>query len=101
MPTSLDETVKVARLARLELTADQTRTLSTQLKAILDCFADLGRLNTDDVPPTRHTVEVETPFPRDVPGDSLPRGEALRGAPEESGGLFVCPFVVGVPGPHT
>lgn len=98
MPIDPDEVRAIARLARLALAEDEVAVMRRELDAILDRFAIVGRVGAPGAIPAHRTVEVETPFRKDVPGDPSPPGAALRGAPDAEGGMFAVPRVIGKPG---
>lgn len=87
----------VAHLARLGLTDEELTLLEGQLNHILEQYAVLAELPTDDIPPTAQTIELENILRDDVPGLSLPPAEALAGAPERHGQLFKVPAIIGEP----
>lgn len=84
----------VAHLARLGLTEEELTRLEGQLNHILDQYAVLARVPTDDIAPTAQTIEVENILREDLPGPSLDVDEALAGAPERSGDWFVVPAIL-------
>jgi aspartyl-tRNA(Asn)/glutamyl-tRNA(Gln) amidotransferase subunit C len=85
----------VAHLARLGLTADELSLLEGQLNHILDQYAKLAELDTDAIPPTAQTIELENILRDDVETPSLPVDEVLRNASESSGGFIVVPPILG------
>jgi aspartyl-tRNA(Asn)/glutamyl-tRNA(Gln) amidotransferase subunit C len=85
----------VAHLARLGLTADELSLLEGQLNHILDQYTKLAELDTDAIPPTAQTIELENILREDVVIPSLPVDEVLRNAPESSGGFIVVPPILG------
>lgn len=85
----------VAYLARLGLTDDELTRLEGQLNHIVDQYAILAELPTDDIPPTAQTIELENILRDDVARPSLPPDEALAGAPARSGAFFEVPPVLG------
>ena len=62
----------VAHLARLGLTDAELARLEGQLNHILDQYAILAELATDDIPPTAQTIELENILRDDVVRPSLP-----------------------------
>ena len=62
----------VAHLARLGLTDEELTRLEGQLNHILDQYAILAELPTDDIPPTAQTIELENILRDDVVRPSLP-----------------------------
>ena len=95
---SRTDVAHVAHLARLGLDDAELTLLEGQLNHILDQYAVLAQLDTDAIPPTAQTIEVETILRDDVVTPSLPADTALAGAPERSGDYFVVPAILGDPG---
>ena len=85
----------VAHLARLGLTPDELSLLQGQLNHILDQYAKLAELDTDAIPPTAQTIELENILRDDVVTPSLPVDEVLRNAPDSSAGFIVVPAILG------
>jgi aspartyl-tRNA(Asn)/glutamyl-tRNA(Gln) amidotransferase subunit C len=85
----------VAYLARLGLTDEELDRLEGQLNHILDQYAVLATLDTDEIPPTAQTIEQENVLREDLPGPSLSVEDALAGAAEREGDLFVVPAIIG------
>ncbi len=84
----------VALLARLGLSEDELARLEGQLNHILDQYAVLAELPTDDIPPTAQTIEVENILREDLVTPGLSVEDALSGAPERSGAYFVVPAIM-------
>jgi aspartyl-tRNA(Asn)/glutamyl-tRNA(Gln) amidotransferase subunit C len=85
----------VAHLARLGLTEEELARLEGQLNHILDQYAKLAELDTDAIPPTAQTIELENILRDDVARPSLPVDAALANAPERDGDAFVVPAILG------
>ena len=94
MSLSREEVAKVAILARLRLGAGELEMFTGQLNGIVDFVAQLQELDTTDVEPLAHGVEVRNVFREDVRGPSLPREEALANAPERNSESFLVPAVL-------
>lgn len=94
-PLSRSDVQHVAHLARLGLNDEEITLLEGQLNHIIDQFAVLSDLSTDDIAPTAQTIELENILREDVVGPSLPVEDALANAPERSGDYFVVPAVLG------
>jgi len=92
-----DEVERIARLARLALTADERDLFARQLTSILQYAEQLREVNTDGVAPTSHPLALTTPMRADEMRPSLPRAEALQAAPDPDtgAGLFKVPRVLG------
>ncbi len=85
----------VARLARLGLSDEELARLEGQLNHILDQYAILARLDTDEIPPTAQTIELENILREDVARDSLPVDAVLSNAPKREGDFIVVPAILG------
>ncbi len=94
MSLSRDEVAKVALLARLRLTPQELETFTGQLNTIVDFVAQLQQLDTRDVEPLAHGVEVRNVFRDDVQGPSLRRESALANAPDHNEESFLVPAVL-------
>jgi aspartyl-tRNA(Asn)/glutamyl-tRNA(Gln) amidotransferase subunit C len=85
----------VAYLARLGLTDAELTLLEGQLNHILDQYAILARLDTEHIPPTAQTIELENILRDDVAVDSFSTDEAIANAPEREGEFIVVPAILG------
>jgi aspartyl-tRNA(Asn)/glutamyl-tRNA(Gln) amidotransferase subunit C len=85
----------VAYLARLGLTDGELAHLEGELNHILDQFAKLAGLDTEAIPPTAQTIELETILRDDVARPSLPPEAVLANAPDRDGDFFVVPAILG------
>jgi aspartyl-tRNA(Asn)/glutamyl-tRNA(Gln) amidotransferase subunit C len=96
MPSlSRAEVEHVAHLARLGLTDGELETLEGQLNHILDQYSILARLDTDDIPPTAQTIELENILREDVVRPSLPVEAVVANAAERDGDFIVVPPILG------
>jgi aspartyl-tRNA(Asn)/glutamyl-tRNA(Gln) amidotransferase subunit C len=92
-----EEVERIARLARLALTAEERDLFARQLTSILQYAEQLREVDTAGVAPTSHPLALKTPLREDHTHASLPRDEALQRAPEAdvAAGLFKVPRVLG------
>ena len=68
---------RVAELARLRLTDAEREALTGHLRRILDYVDQLRELDVDEVPPTKHVIEVVNIERDDEPVPSLDRNRVL------------------------
>ena len=85
----------VAYLARLGLSDEEFTRLEGQLNHILEQYAILATLDTDAIPPTAQTIELENILRDDVAGASLPVEDVLRNARLIDGDFIVVPRILG------
>jgi aspartyl-tRNA(Asn)/glutamyl-tRNA(Gln) amidotransferase subunit C len=96
MPTlSRADVEHVASLARLGLTDEELTRLEGQLNHILEQYTKLAELDTEHIPPTAQTIELENILRDDVARPSLDPRDVLRNAPEREGEFVVVPAILG------
>ena len=88
---SRDEVLKVARLARLELSDDDVVKFQEQLSAILEAVSKVSELDLSDVPPTAHPLEIQNAWAEDEPEPCLTHDDVFANAPDRDGDLFRVP----------
>jgi aspartyl-tRNA(Asn)/glutamyl-tRNA(Gln) amidotransferase subunit C len=86
-----EQVLYVARLARLELSADEVDRMARELSTILEHVERMGELDLDGVEPTSHVVALENVFRPDEPRPSWPRERVLEEAPDPADGAFRVP----------
>jgi len=95
--TAADVT-KVARLARLDVTAEEVERMTAQLAGMLEHFADVDALDLADVEPMTQPYPLVNVFREDVVRPGLDREEVLAEAPLAEDGRFRVPPVIGLEG---
>ncbi|PLX47313.1 MAG: Asp-tRNA(Asn)/Glu-tRNA(Gln) amidotransferase GatCAB subunit C [Desulfobulbaceae bacterium] len=94
MSISKEEVLKVANLARLELSSEETESMTEQLATILGYVDKLGEVDCQDVEPTTHVLAINNAFRADEVKKSLSQEEALANAPLANGEAFVVPRII-------
>jgi aspartyl-tRNA(Asn)/glutamyl-tRNA(Gln) amidotransferase subunit C len=89
-----EKVMKVAKLARLELTEAEVEEFTGQLRAILDYVAKMNELDTSNVEPLAHCLPVSNVFREDAAKESLGAEKALANAPERDGDFFKVPKIL-------
>jgi aspartyl-tRNA(Asn)/glutamyl-tRNA(Gln) amidotransferase subunit C len=90
----LEQVRHVARLARLELTADEEQTLASDLSAILTYVDKLNQLDTAEVEPTTQVAEAGVPFRDDRVTNQPAAEQMLANAPERQDNFFRVPKII-------
>jgi aspartyl-tRNA(Asn)/glutamyl-tRNA(Gln) amidotransferase subunit C len=88
------DVLKVARLGRLKLTEAEVADYTTKLGNILSYVESLSEVDTTDVEPMVHAVELSNVFRADTVVPSLPRAAALQNAPKTDGQFFLVPQIL-------
>lgn len=95
MSLTRDEVAKVALLARLHLNDAELDTMTEQLGQIVGYVDQLAQLDTSDVEPMAHALNLTNVFADDQLRPSLPREQALQNAPKQDGEFYRVPAVLG------
>jgi aspartyl-tRNA(Asn)/glutamyl-tRNA(Gln) amidotransferase subunit C len=95
---SVEDVERVAELAHLELTHEETGAMLHDLNAILEYVAELNELDTTGVAPLAQVTELLDAADGGLRGDviepSLDRSKVLAEAPETNGVFFKVPKVI-------
>lgn len=94
MALSTDDVEKVAMLARLRLNVEELESMTRQLGQVLEYVQQLEEIDTQQVEPMAHAVELENVLADDELQTSLPREKALAAAPKTDGETFLVPPVL-------
>ncbi|MEW8969317.1 Asp-tRNA(Asn)/Glu-tRNA(Gln) amidotransferase subunit GatC [Mesobacillus jeotgali] len=91
---SEEQVKRVAHLARLAITENEAQMLTEQLDKIITYAEQLNELDTDNVEPTSHVLEIKNVMREDRAQQGLPREEVLKNAPEHQDGQFKVPGIM-------
>ena len=95
---SAADVTKVARLARLDLAADEIERMTAQLDGMLEHFADIDALDLSAVEPMTQPYPLVNVMRPDVVQPGLDRDEVLAAAPAAEDGRFRVPPTQGTAG---
>lgn len=84
----------IADLARLKLTEQEIKKFSPQLKETLNAFSKLDEVNTSNIKPSFHPVELKNMMREDKVKPCLPQEKALSNAKERKDSYFKGPMAV-------
>lgn len=97
MAISTEEVEKIAGLSHLKFSPEELQRFVHQFQEILEYFAQLEAVSTEEVQPTYHALEEEqlaTPTRQDEVKPSLPARKALANAPDSCEDYFRVPAVI-------
>jgi len=89
------EVIRLAGLARIDLTDAEVSRLAGQLDVIVQAVATVSQVAGPGVPATSHPIPLTNVFREDVPGATLDREAVLAQAPEAHDGKFAVPQILG------
>jgi len=95
MSVTIKDVEHVAELARLAFSDEEKRRLTKELNSILEYMEQLNSLDTTNVEPLSHVIELSNVFRDDTLKPTLPREEALKNAPAKTEKFFKVPKVIG------
>jgi aspartyl-tRNA(Asn)/glutamyl-tRNA(Gln) amidotransferase subunit C len=84
----------VARLARLNLTDEETELFQKQLGDVLKYAEKLREVDVSNVEAAAHALPIFNVFREDAPRDWFTAQQALSNAPRQANGLFIVPKVL-------
>lgn len=88
MRITAEDILKIASLARLELTPEEVEKMLKDMESILGYIGQLNELNTEDIAPTAHSQELKNVMREDLVSPFSGREEIMKNAPEEEDGYF-------------
>ncbi|WP_449621743.1 Asp-tRNA(Asn)/Glu-tRNA(Gln) amidotransferase subunit GatC [Robertmurraya sp. Marseille-Q9965] len=91
---STEEVKHVANLARLAVSEEEVQKFTQQLDKIITFAEQLNELDTENVEPTSHVLDMKNVMREDVPAKGLPREEVLKNAPEHENGQIKVPSII-------
>ncbi len=94
MAITKEQVLHVAKLARLNLTDEETERLRGDMENIIGFADKLNELDTEGVVPTAHAIPMQNAFREDVVIPSYDREAILQNAPDRDEEAFVVPKVV-------
>lgn len=84
----------VADLARLQFTEEESESLADDMNQILDHIATLEEVDTSDVEPLEHVIDLEYRLRNDKAEEPLSHADALKNAPDADSDYFRVPRVL-------
>ncbi|MGD9161600.1 MAG: aspartate--tRNA ligase [Desulfobacteraceae bacterium] len=91
---STDEVKHVAKLARLSMTDEETEKYRNDLNSILDYVAALEDVDTSDIAPMSHVLDIKNVWRDDTPVERENPLELLNNAPEREEAYYKVPKIL-------
>ena len=95
MAVTIKDVEHIAKLAKLEFNEDEKAKFTDQFNEILAFMEKLNELDTSNVKPLSHVIELQNVFREDAVKPSIPTEEALQNAPAKTDKFFKVPKVIG------
>ncbi|MEQ9307888.1 MAG: Asp-tRNA(Asn)/Glu-tRNA(Gln) amidotransferase subunit GatC [Balneolaceae bacterium] len=94
MSVSEKEVRYVANLARLQLSEEDVKNLAGDMNKILGYMDLLNELDTSNVKPLEHVIEMNSRLRTDVAKPTISHDDALKNAPDADSDYFRVPKVI-------
>lgn len=94
MAVTIKDVEHIAQLAKLNFTEDEKVRFTEQFNEILSFMEKLNELDTTNVEPLSHVIELQNVLREDTVKPSLPTEEALKNAPAKTDRFFKVPKVI-------
>ena len=91
---SIEEVKHVAHLARLAITDEEAAMFTGQLDSIISFAEELNEVDTENVKPTTHVLQMKNIMREDVPDKGLPVEEVVKNAPDHKDGYIRVPSIL-------
>tara|TARA_B100000780_G_C21029697_1_gene412843 strand:+ start:419 stop:784 length:366 start_codon:yes stop_codon:yes gene_type:complete len=94
MTISKKDIEKIAHLARINISQGETAKLEKKLDGIMTLIDKMQSINTDNIQPMSHALDISQPLRKDEVTESDVREKILPLAPETEKSLFIVPQVI-------
>lgn len=91
---STEEVKHVANLARLAVTEEEAEQMKKELDAIITFAEQLNELDTTNVKPTSHVLNMVNVLREDRATEGLPVEEVVKNAPDHQDGYIRVPSIM-------
>ncbi|RFU68921.1 Asp-tRNA(Asn)/Glu-tRNA(Gln) amidotransferase subunit GatC [Peribacillus saganii] len=91
---SIEQVKHVAHLARLAVSEEEAEKFTKQLDAIISFAEQLNELDTENVEPTSHVLNMKNVLREDKAKKGLPIEEVIKNAPDSKDGYVRVPSIL-------
>lgn len=95
MAITIKDVEHIAKLAKLEFTDAEKEKFTHQMNKILEYMEQLNSLDTSNVEPLSHVIELSNVFRADEVKPGVSTEDALKNAPNKDEHFFKVPKVIG------
>ena len=94
MPLNKSEIEKLATLARINISEDESQQVTERISAVLELVDQLQAQNTEGVEPMAHPMDAIQTLRNDRVTETNQREALMSNAPASEDGLFLVPKVI-------
>ena len=85
---------KVSELAKLKLSEEEIEKFTKELEEIEKAFSKIQEVDTENIEPAFHPIEIKNVWREDVPEQSFSQEEALSNTEHKEKGYFKGPKII-------
>ena len=94
MSVNINQVQQIAKLARLKFDENEIENLTSDMNKILDYMDQLNELDTNNIEPLSHPLDLNNVMREDELIKSISREEAFKNAPSANQEFFKVPKVI-------
>ena len=94
MSVNINQVQQIAKLARLKFDESEIENLTSDMNKILDYMDQLNELDTNNIEPLSHPLDLNNVMREDELIKSISREEAFKNAPSANEEFFKVPKVI-------
>lgn len=94
MALSVDDVLRAAHLARIEISADEAADVQNKLEGVFAMIERMRAVDTTGIVPMSHAQDVSLPLREDRATETDRRDDYQRNAPAIEDGLYLVPKVI-------
>ncbi len=94
MAITKDDVVYISKLSRISMSEKEIASFTSQLDSILEYMKKLNELDTDNIKPTSHVLDVNNVVRKDEVVENSDREEILSNAPDLDNNFFRVPKII-------
>ncbi len=94
MAVTIDDVKHIAELSQLKFSEDELINFTREMNNILKYVEKLNEINTENIQPLTHTIEVVNVFRQDEIKQSISKQEAFKNAPDNTEDFFRVPKII-------
>ncbi|MBZ0184567.1 MAG: Asp-tRNA(Asn)/Glu-tRNA(Gln) amidotransferase subunit GatC [Melioribacteraceae bacterium] len=94
MSVNKNQVEQIAKLARLKFDENEIENLTKDMNKILDYMDQLNELDTDNIEPLSHPLDLSNVMREDNLKESISREEVFKNAPSHNEEFFKVPKVI-------
>lgn len=94
MSVNKNQVEQIAKLARLKFDENEIENLTKDMNKILDYMDQLNELDTDNIEPLSHPLDLSNVMREDKLKESISRDDVFKNAPSHNEEFFKVPKVI-------